>query len=158
LDGRFGPLNAIRKLNDGLFAFQDRGISQILYNDNVQINTSIGLPIELANSGKVQGVRYLSTDIGCTNKYSICRTPNGLYFVDSIGKDIYLFNGQFVNLSDKNGFHTWTNEALSDIKEWAPKDFNNCVTQYDKVTGDVYFITKDECLSFSETSGNFASF
>jgi hypothetical protein len=158
LDGRFGELNAIRKFNDGLFTFQDKGISQILYNDNVQIATSTGVPIEIANSGKVQGVRYLSTDIGCTNKFSICRTPSGLYFVDSLAKDIYLFNGQFSNLSDKNGFHTWVNSELSNIGEWNPSSVKNCITFYDRTTGDVRFTTNTQCLTFSETTGNFSSF
>lgn len=158
LDGDKGEVRALRRFNDSIISFQDTGISQILYNENVQISSTAGVPIEIANSGKVQGKRYISNIIGCTNKYSICTTPAGLYFVDNLTRDIYLFNGQFNNLSDKYGFHSWAVNNLSSIEPWNPSTFNNCVTYYDKVNDDVLFITKDTALAFSETAGQFTSF
>jgi hypothetical protein len=35
LDGDKGPVRSLKRFNNNLFAFQDKGISQILYNDNV---------------------------------------------------------------------------------------------------------------------------
>lgn len=158
LDGDLGKVNAIRRFNDSILAFQDNGVSQILYNENVQIASTTGVPIEIANSGKVSGKRYVSNKIGCTNKWSICSTPNGLYFFDGLSKDLYLFNGEFNNLSDKFGFHSWAVTNLNSIKPWTPTDFDGCITYYDKVNNDVLFITKDDCLAFSETLGQFSSF
>ena len=157
LDGDKGPIRSLKRFNNNLFAFQDKGISQILYNDNVQIASTQGVPIEIANSGKVSGKRYL-TEVGCTNKWSICQTPSGLYFIDDITKGIYLFNGQLNNLSDKLGFHSWINSESKSIEPWNPIDFQNFVSYYDKVNGDVFFISKDKCLGFSEPLGQFASF
>lgn len=158
LDGDKGYIRAIRRFNNNLIAFQDRGISQILYNENMQIASTEGVPIEIANSGKVNGKRYLSDKIGCTNKWSMCETPNGIYFIDDITKGIFLFNGRLDNLSDRLGFHSWINAKSTGINIWNPKDFNGFVTYYDKVNGDVFFISKDECLAFSEPIAQFTSF
>ena len=158
VDGDKGKVQALRRYNNDILCFQDRGISQILYNENVQIASTTGVPIEIANSGKVSGKRYITNHIGCTNKWSICSTPNGMYFVDSLSSDIYLFNNQFNSLSDTLGFHSWTVNNLSSTSPWNPYDFNGCVTYYDKVTGDVMFITASTCLTFSEPIGYFSSF
>lgn len=158
LDGDKGNVRAIRRFNNSLFAFQDKGISKILYNENTVITTTEGAPIELNNSGRVSGKRYISDTIGCTNKWSLCTTPNGIYFIDDNTKGIFLFNDQLHNLSDKLGFHSWINSKSTDINIWNPVDFDGFVTYYDKVNGDVFFISKDECLAFSEPLGQFTSF
>lgn len=158
LDGDKGTVRALRRFNNNIFAFQDRGISQILYNENMQISSTDGVPIEIANSGKVNGKRYISDRIGCTNKWSMCETSNGIYFIDDITKGIFLFNGQLDNLSDRLGFHSWINRASDSIDIWNPVDFDGFVTYYDKVNGDVFFISKDKCLAFSEPLGQFSSF
>ncbi len=158
LDGDKGTVRALRRFNNNIFAFQDRGISQILYNENMQISSTDGVPIEIANNGKVNGKRYISDRIGCTNKWSMCETSNGIYFIDDITKGIFLFNGQLDNLSDRLGFHSWINRASDSIDIWNPVDFDGFVTYYDKINGDVFFISKDECLAFSEPLGQFSSF
>lgn len=158
LDGDKGTVRALRRFNNNLLAFQDRGISQILYNENMQISSTEGVPIEIANSGKVNGKRYISDRIGCTNKWSMCETSNGIYFIDDITKGIFLFNGQLNNISDKFGFHSWINRASKNVSIWNPVDFDSFVTYYDKVNGDVFFISRDECLAFSEPLGQFSSF
>lgn len=158
LDGDKGSVRALRRFNNNILAFQDRGISQILYNENMQISSTDGVPIEIANSGKVNGKRYISDRIGCTNKWSMCETSNGIYFIDDITKGIFLFNGQLDNLSDRLGFHSWINKTSDSIDIWNPVDFDGFVTYYDKVNGDVFFISKDECLAFSEPLGQFSSF
>lgn len=158
LDGDKGNVRALRRFNNNILAFQDRGISQILYNENMQVSSTDGVPIEIANSGKVNGKRYISDRIGCTNKWSMCETSKGIYFIDDITKGIFLFNGQLDNLSDRLGFHSWINRASDSIDIWNPVDFDGFVTYYDKVNGDVFFISKDECLAFSEPLGQFSSF
>lgn len=158
LDGDKGTVRALRRFNNNLLAFQDRGISQVLYNENMQISSTDGVPIEIANSGKVNGKRYISDRIGCTNKWSMCETSNGIYFIDDITKGIFLFNGQLNNISDKFGFHSWINRASKNVSIWNPVDFDSFVTYYDKVNGDVFFISRDECLAFSEPLGQFSSF
>lgn len=149
LDGNKGRVESIKRLNNDLIAFQERGISQILYNENVQINTQSGVPVEIANSGKVQGKRYLSSYVGCNNKWSICESPAGLYFIDDNTKGIYLFNGNLTNLSNKSGFSSWTKENLKE---------NNFISYYDPIESEVLFLNNKECLTYSERLGTFTSF
>jgi hypothetical protein len=162
LDGDKGKLNSLQRFNDQIIAFQDSGISQILYNENVQISSTQGVPIEIANSGKVQGKRYFSDTIGCSNKWSIANTPMGIYFMDSIGKSIYLFNGQLTPLSFQGGFNTWTKQNIPSASiQWNPtfsEGHNNFVTYYDKMNQDVLFINNETCLAYSERVGAFTSF
>ncbi len=158
LDGDKGTVRALRRLNNNIIAIQDKGISQILYNENTQISTTEGVPIEIANSGKVQGKRYISDKVGCTNKWSICETPAGIYFVDDIAKGIYLFNGQLNNISDKLGFHSWIKTASKSMNIWNPVDFNSFVTYYDKSNDEILFISRDACLGYSELLNQFTSF
>lgn len=157
LDGDKGTIRALKRFNNNIISFQDTGISHILYNENTQISSTEGVPIEIANSGKVYGKRYISNNIGCRNKWSICETTHGLYFIDDLSKGIYLLNDSIDNISDRLGFHSWINkESTLDI--WNPVDFNNFVTYYDKVNGDVFFINADYCLALSEPLGQFSSF
>lgn len=53
LDGNKGQLRALQRLNNNIIAFQDSGISQILFNESMQVASTEGVPIEIANSGKV---------------------------------------------------------------------------------------------------------
>lgn len=158
LDGDLGQLRALRRFGDNIIAFQDNGISQILYNDNVQIASTTGVPIEIANSGKVSGKRYITNQIGCTNKWSICSTPNGLYFIDDLRKDFYLFNGQLNNISERLGFHSWMIDNFKNPSVWNPRDFDNCTTLYDRVNDEVLITLNDAALAFSENLNGFTSF
>ena len=186
LDGDKGPVNKIIRLNDQLLVFQDIGISQLLYNENTQISTTAGVPIEIANSGKVQGKRYISNNIGCINKWSIVTTPMGIYFIDSIGKNIHLFNGQLVNISSAGGFNSWCKANIPDpkVKEeseskewlvWTPdkstdetettnettgkkETVDEFVGYYDRNNQDVLFINNSTALAWSEKFQTFTSF
>lgn len=167
LDGNKGEINKLTRYNDQLIAFQDSGIAQILYNENVQIAASNDVPIEIANSGKVQGSRYFSDTIGCSDKWSVVSTPLGVYFMDSNNKGIYMFNGQLANVTLTKGFSSWARQRIPSSKNlWNPvpwtnenrTGFKNFVSYYDKVNQDVLFIDKDEALAFSEKMGVFTSF
>ena len=159
LDGNKGEITSLQRYNNQLICFQDTGISQILYNENTQISTTEGVPVEIANSGKVQGKRYLSDTIGCSNKWSISITPSGLYFIDSIGKSIYMFNGQLANLSTSLGFNSWCKTHIeASASSWNPVDFGDFRTVYDRQNQELLFINKEYALGYSEKSGVFTSF
>lgn len=149
LDGTKGKVNKLLTFKDQIFAFQDKGISNILFNSRVQIPVSDGVPVEISNGMKVDGSRYISDNIGCQNKNSIITTPSGVYFLDSESNGIYLLAEGLTNLSTNKGFDIWTKEVSKDPSF---KSF------YDKNEKDVYFTTKDYCLGYSEKLGQFTSF
>lgn len=162
LDGDKGVCQALRRMGNSIIAFQDRGISEILFNSRTQLSTQDGVPVEIANSGKVDGKRYITNKYGCTNKWSIVEGKNALYFVDNINKAFCAFNGQAIdNLSTKLGFGAWFRE-INNTESWRPLDFNNIVSYYDKIHSDIYLVRNVEgdkpCLVYNETLGAFTSF
>lgn len=157
LDGDKGKVVSLNTYNNEIFCFQEKGISNILFNSRVQVPTSDGMPIELTNGLKVGGKRYMSNTIGCDNKWSIVESPRGIYFVDDLTNTLYLFSGQLHPLSDNLGFRQWIQEHSS-LAVWNPKEFGSFISHYDRSNGDVYFVNKDHCLVFSELLNQFTSF
>ena len=165
LDGDKGKLNAIRKINNDLYCFQDSGISRLLYNSRVQINTSDGVPIEIANSSKLQDKQYLSDSIGCQNKWAIKSTPSGIYFVNTYNSELYRINDKGITPISQNKFKNYFTQLSSNV--WSPslwnynnaKDFIDSIKlEYDSTTSDLYIINKDTALAYNELLGEFTSF
>ena len=155
LDGDKGKVRALKRFNNDIIAFQDRGISDILFNSRTQVSSTDGVPIEIANSGKVEGKRYIANNVGCSNKWSMTESQNGIYFADRETNSIYLFNGQLTSLTDKYGFRKW----LGDQGPY----FDNFKSFCDKNNSDVYFNVNNgdstsQCLCFSEFLSQFTSF
>lgn len=157
LDGDKGKVVSLNIYNNEIYAFQNRGFAQLLFNSRVQIPTSDGQPIEITNGLKMQGKRYISSMIGCSNKWSIRETPSGLYFLDDETNSIYRFSNQLEDISTKCGMRSWI-ETSSNFNIWNPREFENLVTYYDKSNQDLYFVSKDWCLVYSEQLGQFTSF
>ena len=157
VDMNRGQITKIIGLQDNLLCFQPKGISQILYNEREQISTASGVPIEIGNSGKVNGTRYLSILAGCNNKWSMCKSEKGLYWVDDVNKQILNFTTQVTNLSDALGFHSWINDMAS-LNIWTPLGFYNFVSYFDPYNEDVVFYYKNNALSFSEQLNCFDTF
>lgn len=167
INGGKGRVTAIRAWNDILLCFQEKALNQIMFNSRVQIPTTDGVPIEIANGYKVDSIRPLSDNIGCNNKWSINNTSSGVYFMDSNTDSIYLFNGQLSNLSDAKGMSWWAKSNHTD-KIWNPSDYgkslNGVRTFYDSKNSDIYFTPgptlseQPNALCYSEQLGQFTSF
>ena len=157
LDGDKGEVRSLNRLGNSIISFQDRGIAEIMYNSYTQLQGTQGLPIELANSGKVDGYRYLYNNSGCINKWSIIERDSSLYFIDDLAGSINALTPQLVSLSDTKGFKTWINQTASQ-NIWNPLDYKNVRGFYDKSLNDVYWSSGDYCLVYSELLGQFMSF
>ena len=163
LDGMYGKVNALRVFNNNIYCFQDDAISNILFNSRVQIPVSDGVPVEIANSGKVDDKRYLSTNLGCTNKWSICNTGSSMYFVDSVSKQLYNIGEGLTSVSANHGMSTWFKNQL--MEEWNPEfdgsGWKGWRAFYDNIHRDLYLVgedVNDGCLVYSEILGQFTSF
>lgn len=162
LDGDKGWCRAIRRFQNSLIAFQDRGISEILFNSRTQLSTTDGVPVEIANSGKVDGKRYITNKFGCINKWSITEGKNALYFIDNVNKAFCAFGGSIENLSLNLGFDAWFKRRNS-TELWNPDTYPNVVSYYDRIHSDVYLVSNDDsdnmgCLVYSEPLQRFSSF
>lgn len=149
MDGTKGQVNALRTFDNTVLCFQDNAINQVLYNERVQIPVSDGVPIEISNSGKVSGKRIISDKIGCKNKWSICSTSQGVYFLDSTTKRLYTLKEGLQSVSDVKGMDIWFKSK---------ENFDNEKTFFDFKNQDLYLIWDDTCLVYSEFLGAFTSF
>lgn len=157
IDGNKGTLNKLININNQLLFFQDRGFGQILYNERVQIQPSDNVPIEIASSQKMQGHRYLSDEVGCQNKWSICKSELGVYFVDNTDSILYLFSNQLKPLSKVLGFDEFfKNNNTHSI--WNLENKNNWKIDYDTTNKGIYITNKNYSLYYSEFLQTFESF
>ena len=148
LDGNYGKVNKLVTVNDNIVAFQDKAISVINYNERTQLSTESGVPIEIQNSGRVNGYDYVSTDYGCSNKNSIVQTKSGVYFIDCLTKSFSVFNKSGIEDISAKGMLSW----------FRNNDLTNLKTYYDNITHDVYLIDAYNCLAYNEDLKRFSSF
>ena len=148
LDGKYGKLNKLITVNDAVLAFQDKALSVINFNNRTAISTENGVPIEIANSGKVNGYSVISSNIGCQNKLSICEASSGVYFIDDLNKTMYGFNREGLSNISSKGMSMWFKKNLTGEEK--------CF--YDKLTNDVYITNNNDCLIYNEALDAFTSF
>lgn len=161
LSGSAGSVTSIETFNDTLIAFQEQSISQILFNSRVQIPTSDGTPVEIANNYKVDGARPISDIVGCQDKWAIAESPLGLYFVDSNTDTLYLYNGQLQDMSTQLGGKSWMRNYHAK-EQWNPNSTSAIRLSYDPKNRDLYLSpTSDKdnenTLCYSEQLGQFTS-
>jgi len=104
LDGVNGAVSSINLFNNDLYAFQEKGIARLLYNERVQQQASDGVSVELTNGYKVPDYRYLTNQYGCGNKWSIIEGKNGIYFIDYINKSLVSIGDGIKDLGLSGGF------------------------------------------------------
>jgi hypothetical protein len=156
LDGDKGPLNKIKRWNNQLYAFQDKAIAMINFNNQTTIATQEGLPVEISNSGKVNGHYYITTNNGCKNKWSIVESPNGLYFIDNYNTSISVIGDGIKSLSQLNLFQDWIEQVEKDPYRKA----NHIVFKgfYDPIHKEIYYADGIDCICYNELLQQFTSF
>ena len=148
LDGSKGKITKLINYNDTIVAFQDRAISAINFNNRTALSTESGVPIEIANSGKVNGYSVIIGDAGCQNKQSICITSSGVYFIDDLNKTFHNFNKEGISNISSKGMSIWFKQNLTSKEK----------VFYDNLTQDIYITNKDNCLTYNEGLQSFVSF
>lgn len=147
VDGSKGEITSLNYWKDGIYCFQNKGVSNILFNSRVQIPVSDGVPIEITNSYKVDGYRYIADGVGCNDSRLIKETKNGIYFIDSINSHLFRINDGFEDIASSLNMTSWFKENKKDIK----------TVLYDNINSDVYVVQKTgkTALCFSEKLGQF---
>lgn len=149
VSGDCGKISAIKKDEENnLVVFQDTGISVILYNNQTLQATDLA-PIELVNNNKVNGLKYISNTIGCSNKWAIQPSEFGIIFADSKTKTLWkLNNGKCTDLALISGMKSWFLKHSND-NVWSHKIYKNFKLSYDIVNKDFYIINADSCLCYN---------
>ena len=164
LDGKFGTINSLCMLNDELYSIQDKAFSFLSINPRVQIQGSDGLAVELGTGGVLQDYKYITTDTGTINKWSVVSSPQGIYFYDALNKSFNAFRGNIKGLSDEKGLHTYfvNNNVLNQLKTDNPLIKQGISSGYDFINNDVFMSfhqgNKSFTISFNEIKNSFISF
>lgn len=146
-------MTAIVNYNDTLFYFQEQAFGQILFNSRVQIPASDGVPIEISNGYKVDGVRVISNNVGCQDKWAIARSPMSLYFVDQYTKTLWSYGQALQDFSTTQGLSYWFKENCNSSRlKWNVT--SGLRLGYDQINQDIYFATgtndESNTLCYSE--------
>ena len=178
LDGKYGPITGSVSYKDEIYALQESATALLSINPRAQVNTSDGLGLELGTGGILSDYKYISTEYGTLNKWSLQSTDNGFYYFDLNKQSILRFNGQGLqNISNAAGMHSYfinkTNRA--DLKLDNPVNLKGISSGYDAANGDVFmtflqdkppiagaFSRSDEAdnytLCWNEETNSFTSF
>lgn len=152
VDGTKGKISKLFTSGENILGFQNKGLFKIFFNSRVQVNTSDGVPIELASSAKIDSTRYISKEIGSNNKWAIDDFKDGVVFIDSNRQELFYTNGESLqSISETTGCSQWFKENIYyKDKKWNPIDFDVERVISDLSNNDVYIITKDDCIKYSD--------
>lgn len=148
LDGSKGKITSLNCWKDAIYCFQDRGVSNILFNSRVQIPTSDNVPIEITNSYKVDGHRYITEGMGCGSNSLVQETPSGIYFIDSVSNKLFNLGSSVADVTTTHNMSSWFRTNGPSVKRLV----------YDNINSDLYLVQDDTALCFSEVLGQFTSF
>lgn len=152
VDGTKGKISRLFTSGENILGFQNKGLFKIFFNSRVQVNTSDGVPIELASSAKIDSTRYISKEIGSNNKWAIDKFKDGVVFIDSNRQELFYTNGESLqSISETTGCSQWFKENIYyKDKKWNPIDFDIERVISDLSNNDVYIITKEDCIKYSD--------
>lgn len=172
MSGQYGAVTSLNTFNESLVCFQEKALSQILFNSRAQIQASDGVPIEIANGYKVDGSRLYSSLVGCQDKSTTCTTPYGLYFIDYNTDTLWLFNGQLQDVSSSKGMQWWLrtldNQYNDKNNDSTVLKGTRIISFYDNINQDLYLVPWNklnsdpsreiDVLCYSEKLQQFTSF
>ena len=166
MDTSHGPITALQEFNDELFSFQRSGVAFLSINPRVLVATSDGIPTELGSGKLLQEYKYLTTNSGTQNKWSVNKSDAGIFYFDIQNKSLNFIQGQDVPLSTINGMYNYINDFTNVNKAELLIDnpiLNTGIhTVYDHNTKDVYFTfltaASKFTLAYNGLSQSFTSF
>lgn len=164
LDGKYGPINSLHNFKDELYTLQDSAVAFLSILPRVQISANDGIPLELGSGQVLQEYKYITTESGTKNKWSVINSPSAFYYFDVFNKSINIFKGGIGGLTDIKGLHTYfinnidNNFLLSDN----PVIKKGVSTGFDYINNDTFFTflqgNKTFTISYNEAAESFVSF
>lgn len=163
LDGKYGAINSLVNFRDQIFTLQDNSLAFLSINPRVQVDTSDGIGLELGFGSVLQEYKYISTESGTKDKWSVLSTPNAFYYFDRYNKALKMFREGDVKLSTIKGLKTYFNNNTTFGGRIVTGSVNkNISTGYDYLNDEAIFTfianNKPFTLIFNENLGVFTSF
>jgi hypothetical protein len=163
LNGKYGPINALTSFKDNIYAIQDKALAYVAVNPRVQVQGSDGIAVELGKGNILHDYKYVTTDSGTLNKWSVIPTQHAIYYFDNINKSFNRFSNKLERLSEMHGLHSWfQNEVEYDtIKLDNPIIGTGAHVGYDLINNSIMLTLKQnnsKTLIFNEATNSFVSF
>lgn len=164
LNGKYGAINSLHEFNEELYTLQDSAVAFLSIQPRVQINGNDGLEVELGSGKVLQEYRYVSTDSGTKNKWSVVSSPQAFYYFDIINKSINMFKQGISGLTDQKGLHTYMSNEIqvNSLITDNPILKQGVSASYDFINNCVFFTflqdTNSTTLSYNELIEAFESF
>lgn len=147
-NGSLGDITSLTDNNGVLYCFHKEGIELVSFNSRVQIAASDGIPIELANSNKLDTVITFDKEHGLSTIDHLVNTSSGIFFLDNKTKCLCtLANRQILNLS-------YINNVVS-YYEKNKDNFDYLQLLYDEEKRELYTLTPENSLLYSVNFGSF---
>lgn len=145
LDGAYGPINGLVKVNDNVFTVQDRGVALININPRVQVQAEDGMGIELGTGGILHEFKYLTTSSGSKHKWSIVVSPSTFYYYDAVNNGIYRLSESMEELNKTKGLNSFFKQKINPLLyQDNPILTNGVLSGYDHIYNDVHMIFLNE--------------
>jgi hypothetical protein len=165
VDSISGPLYALFMHNDTLYYFQEKGFGELSVNNRSVIQDNTTNKLVLGTGGVLDRFDYVSTSVGCKDKFSLCDTEFSLYWYDRINNNLvkYAYIPQtrrygITKISITDGMQSWLNDNI--------KSTHSVIAFSDEINNEVLYTFFDldtpannlYTLSRSENSDSFISF
>lgn len=164
LDGKHGSINSLTNFNDQIYGIQDKAFAFISINPRVQIQGDDGIAVELGSGSVLQEYKYLSTESGTINKWSVVPTSKGIYYYDLLNKSFMTFSGQIGSVSDIKMMHSYflSNTELEGLRIDNPLTKQGISSGYDQINNDIFMTfhrnNNSFTISYNELRNQFISF
>jgi len=164
LDGKHGSINSLTNFNDQIYGIQDKAFAFISINPRVQIQGDDGISVELGSGSVLQEYKYISTESGTINKWSVVPTSKGIYYYDLLNKSFMVFSGQIGSISDIKMMHSYfiSNTELEGLKTDNPLIKQGVSSGYDQINNDIFMTfhrnSNSFTISYNESRNQFISF
>jgi hypothetical protein len=150
LDGKYGPINTLISFKDNLYTLQDLGVAYLSILPRVQVDGSDGIGLALGTGKVLDEYKYVTTESGTKNKWSVVVSPNSIFYYDSLNKSINGVREGVTGISDAKGMHTYLiNNTISTTLEADNPILNT------GVIGGYDYINNDLLLTFLQGSSSF---
>ena len=163
VDPQYGPVKAVKVVNNRLLYFQDSAFGIVSVNDRALIETGSVSQLSLGVSGLLDRYDYAMTNVGCYHWRHLTLTPNALYWVDLKNKAMYRYGKGPEELSLMKGMDTWFRSTIPDEdigdKKSHYKIDDGMHLFHDPEYREVYFVVDDsDTIIYNEVTNSFTTF
>ena len=159
LDSKYGPIWALQTTEKYLYAFQETGISRVLFNQLGSISSDPNVPAYLSATGQFQGHQYVIKEGGCKDQHSTISNSNGIYCYDNNTKSlIFVSDDKIANLTINKKCRLLFQHEFSDADDrvsYLTPNAGGVKLLYDSKDQRVLVQNREHSIIYSEVSGEF---